>query len=218
LKKEAKASGTAAGARKKTRGFEDTHERILETALEIFSKKGFKGATTRELAAEAKVSEVTLYRHFESKEEVFAEIAKRFTIVPVLENIPAEIFTKPLGEKLKFIAGKFFAVFRERSSIMRIMFAESIVHKEQAKMLFENIPMKALAIISKMFEREIADGKVKKLDPRIMARLFLGTLLSYNIFHEILYGKEYEQFDESVVIETIVETYLKGIEVTGRKK
>ena len=205
-------------ARKKPRSFEDTHERILEKALELFSKKGFRGSTTKELAAGAEVSEVTLYRHFESKEAIFEEIARRFTIIPVLQNIPPEILAKPLGDKLKYIAERFFKIFRERTSMMRMMFSEAIINKEQAKMLLENLPMKALAIISKLFEREIAEGKVKKLDPKIIARLFLGTLLSYNLFQEILYGKEYESFDEGVVIETLVETYLKGIEVEAKKK
>ncbi len=202
----------------KKSGFEGTHERILEKALETFAKSGFKGATTRELAAAAGVSEVTLYRHFESKEAIFKEIAKRYTILPVLENIPADIFLKPLNEKLKYITECFFKIFRERSSVMRVMLAEALINKEQAKMMFENIPMKVIDVISKLLEREIAAGKVKKLDSKIIARLFLGLLFSYNMFNEMLYGKEYERFDEGVVAETLVEVYLKGIETEAKKR
>jgi len=200
------------GARPKTNSFKNTHDRVLEKALELFSKKGFEGATTREIAAVSGVSEVTLYRHFESKDDIFAQIAKRFSIVPLLKNIPSEVFRKPLKEKLKYIATGFFSIFKERSAMMRIMFSEAVVHKQQAKMIFENIPLKALNMISEMLELEMAAGIIKKSNSRIISRLFLGMLLSYNIMNEMLYGKEYEQFDDNEVIENIVNIYLKGIE------
>jgi AcrR family transcriptional regulator len=51
-------------------------ERILEAALEIFSQKGFHSATTDEIAESAGVGKGTLYRHFETKEKLFAELVR----------------------------------------------------------------------------------------------------------------------------------------------
>ncbi len=48
-----------------------TRERILETSLRLFSEKGYLGATTKEISAESGVAEVTLFRHFPSKESLF---------------------------------------------------------------------------------------------------------------------------------------------------
>ena len=57
---------------------QSTRERILETALHLFSTKGYLGATTKEISAESGVAEVTLFRHFPSKEILFEEmLAKR---------------------------------------------------------------------------------------------------------------------------------------------
>jgi len=50
---------------------------IVEAVLPLFSKKGFQGATTKELAAAAGVSEALLYRHFPSKEALYEEILTR---------------------------------------------------------------------------------------------------------------------------------------------
>ena len=44
-----------------------SRERILEAAARVYSKHGFRGATTRLIAAEAGVNEVTLFRTFGSK-------------------------------------------------------------------------------------------------------------------------------------------------------
>jgi len=48
-----------------------TEQRILEAALKLFSEKGFKGATTRVIAQESGFSELTLFRKFETKENLF---------------------------------------------------------------------------------------------------------------------------------------------------
>jgi len=54
-----------------------TRELILDAALDIFTAKGYKGATTRMIAMEADVNEVTLFRHFGSKEGVLQNLMKR---------------------------------------------------------------------------------------------------------------------------------------------
>jgi len=49
----------------------DTKERILEAALEMFSQYGFAGTNIRELAGSLGMSKSSIYRHFESKEEIW---------------------------------------------------------------------------------------------------------------------------------------------------
>jgi AcrR family transcriptional regulator len=49
---------------------EERREAILEAALAVFSRKGFSGTTTKDIAREAGVSEALLYRHFPSKEDL----------------------------------------------------------------------------------------------------------------------------------------------------
>ncbi len=49
-------------------------ERLLAAAAEVFSREGLQGATTRVIAREAGVSEVTLFRLFENKERLLAEV------------------------------------------------------------------------------------------------------------------------------------------------
>ena len=51
-------------------------ERILEAALEVFSNKGFHPATTDEIAERAGVGKGTLYRYFETKEKLFAQLVR----------------------------------------------------------------------------------------------------------------------------------------------
>ena len=51
-----------------------TRQRLLTAAAAVFAEKGLVGATTREIASQARVNEVTLFRHFQSKENLLAAV------------------------------------------------------------------------------------------------------------------------------------------------
>ena len=52
----------------------DRQQQLLEAALNVFSRKGFKGATTREIAAAAGVTEAIIFQHFPSKEALYSAV------------------------------------------------------------------------------------------------------------------------------------------------
>src|SRR6185295_16171386 len=47
---------------------------ILQTAVDLFSQKGFRGTTTKEIARAAGVSEAMVFRHFATKEDLYTAI------------------------------------------------------------------------------------------------------------------------------------------------
>jgi TetR/AcrR family transcriptional regulator len=53
---------------------EDRREQIIEVAVRLFSQKGFRGATTREIATAAGVNEAIIFRHFSTKSDLYAAI------------------------------------------------------------------------------------------------------------------------------------------------
>src|SRR5688572_33440079 len=53
---------------------EERRLQILRVAVSLFSNRGFRGTTTREIAQAAGVSEAMVFRHFATKEELYAAI------------------------------------------------------------------------------------------------------------------------------------------------
>src|SRR5918997_6941754 len=53
---------------------EERRLQILAVAVSLFSQKGFRGTTTREIAIAAGVSEAMVFRHFATKQELYAAI------------------------------------------------------------------------------------------------------------------------------------------------
>ncbi len=56
-----------------------TREKILEVALRLFSKKGFKETTIKDIAKEVGITEGAIYRHFTSKEEIINSLLEEIT-------------------------------------------------------------------------------------------------------------------------------------------
>lgn len=53
-----------------------TPDRILDAALEVFSERGFEGATVRQIAAKVGVTDPALYAHFKGKKEIFEALMR----------------------------------------------------------------------------------------------------------------------------------------------
>ncbi len=60
----------------------DTHQRILETGMKMFLEQGFERTNLRDLCADAGITTGSFYRHFQSKEDLFA-----FFVRPAVDEI-----------------------------------------------------------------------------------------------------------------------------------
>jgi TetR/AcrR family transcriptional regulator len=52
----------------------DRKQQLLETALDVFSQKGFEGATTKEIASAAGITEAVIFRHFPTKQALYTAV------------------------------------------------------------------------------------------------------------------------------------------------
>jgi AcrR family transcriptional regulator len=68
----------------------DTRDALLEVAGRLFAQHGWRGTTTRRVAEEAGLNEVTLFRHFGSKELLLREAIERSAAIHPEETLPAE--------------------------------------------------------------------------------------------------------------------------------
>ena len=56
----------------------DKKIRIIETAIRVFARKGFRSSTISDLAKEARMGEATIYNHFRNKEEILLSIPLKY--------------------------------------------------------------------------------------------------------------------------------------------
>ncbi|MCS7200128.1 MAG: TetR/AcrR family transcriptional regulator [Caldimicrobium sp.] len=188
-----------------------TKERILFSALKLFSEKGYLGATTREIAKEAGISEVTLFRHFVTKENLFISLLNKHSFLPILKELIKDYQSKPLKESLVAIATAFIKQLRENKALVKIMHAEFNRYPEPIKKVYKNLIEDTISELARYFQNFQKRGEIISIDPYILAQAFLGLFYSYFQCEEIGESERNVKFSEDFIISTYVEIFLKGL-------
>jgi AcrR family transcriptional regulator len=97
-----------------------SRERILEAARRVYAKHGFRGATTRLIAIEAGVNEVTLFRTFGSKSALLEAVLEQYSKADSEPDLPAEP-VDPLAELTRFVKVNLERVRGMRPLLMHTM-------------------------------------------------------------------------------------------------
>ena len=101
----------------------DTEQKIEDAAISLFSEKGYKGTSTRRIAKEAGVSELTIYRCYNTKEELFRQA--------LIKRAPGE-WLKDMGpapngvleEQLILLFERLYETLMDRQDLIRIFYRE----------------------------------------------------------------------------------------------
>lgn len=187
-----------------------TRKRILETALRLFSKEGYIGATTRGIAREAGIAEVTIFRHFPSKEKLFEEVLSTHSFLPALKDLLPEIRKMPYEKALAMIAKKFLETLVKRKDIIRITHSEMQRYPGKIHKIFHSFIDEIVEAIALYFKELQAKGVLREFDAEFGARAFLGMFFSHFNAEEILMRKKYRHIDAGRTIEEFVKIFARG--------
>src|SRR5271157_4907594 len=77
----------------------ERREAIIAAAVRLFSEKGFRGATTRELAAALDVTEPVIYQHFETKRDLYRAIIESKAKARREDNDHWRQIENPVGDR-----------------------------------------------------------------------------------------------------------------------
>ena len=187
-----------------------TRERILQAGLRTFSKEGFLGATTKEIAREADIAEVTLFRHFPSKERLFEEVISTQMFLPTLKGLLPEVSAMPFEEALSVIARRFLETLNLRKDIVKIMHTEMHRYPEKIHKIYHAFVDEVRETLASYFREQQRKGVLREFDAALGARAFFGMFLSYFNAEEFLLGKRYRVADAEVTIRHFVSIFAKG--------
>jgi len=187
-----------------------TKQRLLDATLKLISEKGYLGATTREIAQEAGVTELTLFRHFGTKEKLFEELLRNHTFLPRLKELLPELAGLSYGDSLRLIATRFLLSLKERKSMVKIMYSEVTIYPEKIKKLYNKFIEDLRLTLASYFRGLQKKGLLRTVSPEMAAQLFLGMLFSYFRSEEIMRegGMKKQTMDKN--IKAFVDIFMFG--------
>jgi len=162
------------------RYMEATKDRILNAALELFAEKGYSAVSTKAIARAAAVNEVTLFRSFGSKRNLYLGVYRRFSVKVDKETILRDI-TYDLERDLVHIDRSFAAIYNDTSKVVRMSLKDV---REEFKEIDDDLKRQIDSISATFalyFKEQKKRGKIEK-DPDQLARLFTGIFYGYALY------------------------------------
>jgi AcrR family transcriptional regulator len=171
----------------------DNRERILATARELFSQRGYRGTTTKDLAAAAGIAEPTLFRHFPSKAGLFDEAV----VQPVqifLERFVERRRERPIGKRdaaeatHEFYAELYDELARDARLLVALVAALAF-DESDAELIAHVRPGlgRLLTGLDRHFAAEFTERGFG-IDPRLGLRIMVGAVLGLVVHGDWLFG------------------------------
>lgn len=188
-------------------------DQLLEAAARLYAEAGYRGATTRRIAVLAGVNEITLFRHFGSKDALIREAISRAgpSVVPdMLPQIPREPY-----REVRDWATAHLAELRERRSLIRTSMGE--IEEHPGIFSAENSPPALAAkALSRYLRRLRGSGMAKApFDEVAASAMLMGVLFADAMGRDIM--PDMYQNDPDQALDQYVRLFLRAIGVGQRR-
>jgi len=207
-----------AGKSKKEELVQKRSAQILEAAARVFAQKGYHNATTKEIAAQAGVSEGTIYNYFQSKEDLLLSIPRLIsetTLLPSLSQILATPITSGEEEEklLTLVLDNAFQTLQSNVDFIKVLFSTlPTMDEETLEEYLRRIPLYFAQALEEFLQSRIAQGVYRPLDTTVVARAFMGMVVIFVLTQEVLPGKRvFAPVDYEVIGREIVQLFLRGV-------
>lgn len=163
---------------------------IVEAAIAEFRASGFEATSMDKIAASAGVSKRTVYNHFPSKDELFAQILHQLWDSSAALMAIAYRAGVPLREQLLELMSQKMALLQDGYflDLARVAIAETIHSPARAQDMVARLSDKEEGVTTWLRAAQ-ADGKLLKADPQFSATLLQGQLKTFAFWPQVTMGQ-----------------------------
>lgn len=193
-----------------TRLTDRKREAIIQAAIAEFRANGFEITSMDKIAATAGVSKRTVYNHFPSKEELFAEILNQLWARISAEQSVTYNRDQPLREQLRQMLQAKVQLMADENflTLARVAIAATIHSPERAQNMIERMGEREEAL-TVWIRAAQADGRLKPVDPEFAAHQVQGLLKTFGFWPQMSMGRAALDVDmQNTVAESALEMFL----------
>lgn len=161
---------------------------IVSAAIDVFAEKGFAAAKLDDVAKRAGIAKGSLYRYFDTKEDMFRAVVQQALAVRLQETEQAAApFEGSLADFVKMLLTRAAGRLGDSRfpAIARMVLAESRAFPDLAAVWHDQLVARMLALIAGTISKAQARGEVRKGDPKLYAFSILGPISMAVLFHEV---------------------------------
>lgn len=187
---------------------ESARARIITAASRLFTEKGYAGTTTRAIAEAAGVNEVTIFRHFGTKENLAKAIMDQFGGLAIADDLELR-FSGDYAQDLNLIGKMMMKVMTERSDSMRMAICEAGNFPEFQQVVAEN-PRQLRGMLARYLKRQMDNHVILPGHAEVLAQAFLGMFFSYIVLKGFLSDDLKPKISSDQVVDQFVDLFVRG--------
>jgi AcrR family transcriptional regulator len=158
---------------------------ILKVAMRLFSQRGFRGTTTKEIAQAAGVSEAMVFRHFATKEELYSAILDHKACLhdelDPLQRVAEAIRRKDDRAVFEGMALEALNHHEADPEFQRLLLYSALEEHELAHMFWQKFVMRVYHSLRAYIRQRQRDGAFRELEPFVMVRAFIGMIIHHSL-------------------------------------
>ena len=167
--------------------FNSTDEKIIKATFGILQKEGVTKATTKKIAAEAGVNEVTIFRNFQNKNNLI-EVTKEYYLEKFLKKLE-EIFDFKDDDEIEgYLQSNFIGLLNipeNDFSIVKVAM-EEVRDTPGRKQLISRISATVIDKLEEFFKFQIEKGEIRSVDARVLAGMCFSitfqSVILWNVY------------------------------------
>lgn len=180
-----------------------TEQRIVEAAVQLFSRQGFSGTSTRELARLANVNEASLFRYFPHKQDLFwGALQSRLDHVRLRKELQEGLSKAGKPEQVVPLIVELLvhtAVYQ--FELIRLLYVGLLELRPGTERLYRQHLAPIFRAINDYLEQCVKNGTLHRFDPSITTIAFAATVLAHQVLYPLLADTQapYANAEEAVV-------------------
>ena len=185
---------------------------IVESAIHLFAEKGFRGTTTRELAAALRVTEPVLYQHFRTKKDLYGAIIEAKACAA--EEVAAEFLNLANTDDDRAFFTALGSLVLERfeadTELLRLLLYSALERHELSDMFFDRVVSDFLKQVAGYIRRRVRAGAFRPVNPDAAARGLIG-MFHYHGMIWTLHPGRFGKPNRKKVVNELVTLFLDGV-------
>lgn len=192
----------------------ERREQLIEVAVDLFSRKGFNGTTTREIASGAGVTEAVIFRHFATKEQLYTAIIDRKMKSPLFEEWIAELRVFMDGSDdqavIRRLIGSIILTHQLDPKFERVMLYAALEKNEIALLYMHQVTESIVSEFCTYFARRQKEGCFVKMNPEAALVAVIGMAFHYAQITYI-HGVKKGQLTDEEALDSFTKIALTGL-------
>jgi AcrR family transcriptional regulator len=179
-----------------------TEERILTTSASLFAQFGYNGVSTREIASAAEVNEVTIYRHYPRKRDLYlAVLGAELQRVHLRGELLARVAEAPNGRAALGCTFELITTtLQQQPQLLRLLQYSALELSDDLDPLLRRHLGELVEVVARYLEPWVQRGELRCIDSKTLVLTLIAIVLTRGPLRRVFLG-------DAANLNSLFETY-----------